>query len=127
MKIISDVLEIHETTAVSSAVVNERWPLYCDGKVNSLVLIEGVAQTAAIAEGYKRKQKGLGSIKGWLVGVKNAEFKVQTIPLNTRVTIIIESKDSLDNYGVVKGTVKSDDAILAQVTLQAITLNEDHA
>ena len=125
IRIIDEVTDIQETSAVGMAVVRPEWPLCAEDGVDALVLIEGVAQTAAVVEGYKRKQKGLDSVKGWLVGVKNAEFMVGKIPLNTKITILIESKHSLENYGVVEGTVKSGDAVLARMTLQAMILNKD--
>ena len=126
IKIISGILEIKETTAISTAVVNSNWPLYDEGAVNSLVLIEAIAQTAAIVEGYKRKQKGKDGVKGWLVGIKSAEFNVAKIPVNTNLIIMIENKYSFDNYAVVEGTVKAGEKVLAIVTLQALRLNEDN-
>ena len=126
IKIISGILEIKETTAISTARVNPNWPLYDGDSVNSLVLIEAIAQTAAIVEGYKRKQKGKDGVKGWLVGIKSAEFNMAKIPVNTNLIIMIESKYSFDTYGVVEGTVKTGEKILATATLQALRLNEDN-
>jgi predicted hotdog family 3-hydroxylacyl-ACP dehydratase len=126
IKIISGILDIQETSAVSTAVVNSNWPLYDGEAANSLVLIEAIAQTAAIIEGYKRKQRGESGIKGWLVGIKNAEFYEEKIPVNTNLVIMLESKYSFDNYGVVEGTVKTGEKVLATATLQALRLNEDN-
>ena len=126
IKIISGILEIKETTAISTAVVNPNWPSYDEGEVNSLVLIEAIAQTTAIVEGYKRKQKGKDGVKGWLVGIKSAEFNVAKIPVNTNLMIMIENKYTFDNYAVVKGTVKTGENVLATATLQALRLNEDN-
>ena len=126
IKIISGILEIKETTAISTAIVNPQWPLYNEDSVNSLVLIEAIAQTAAIVEGYKRRQQGKDGVKGWLVGIKSAEFNITKIPVDTNLIIMIESKYSFDNYGVVEGTVKAGDKILATATLQALRLNEDN-
>jgi predicted hotdog family 3-hydroxylacyl-ACP dehydratase len=126
IKIISGILEIKDTTAISTAVVNPNWPAYDEGAVNSLVLIEAIAQTAAIVEGYKRKQKGKDGVKGWLVGIKNAEFNVAKIPVNTDLIIIIENKYTFDNYAVVEGTIKTGEKVLASATLQAMSLNEDN-
>lgn len=125
IKIISGVTDIQETSAVGTAVVHPDWPLCDEDGVDALILIEGVAQTAAVVEGYKRKQRGLDSVKGWLVGVKSAEFMVGKIPLGTEINIRIESKHSLENYGVVEGTVRSGEEVLARVTLQAMILNKD--
>jgi predicted hotdog family 3-hydroxylacyl-ACP dehydratase len=126
IKIISGILEIKENTATSTTTVNPNWPLYDGDSVNSLVLIEAIAQTAAIVDGYKRRQQGKDGAKGWLVGIKNAEFKEKKIPVNTNLIVMIENKYSFDNYGVLEGTVKAGEKVLATVTLQALRLNEDN-
>lgn len=126
IRIINEVLDVQENSAISSTVVDSDWPLFDGEAVNSLVLIEAIAQTAAIIEGYKRKQRGKSGVKGWLVGIKNAEFIEAKIPVNTKLIIMLESKHSYDNYGVVEGTVKSGENILATATLQAMMLNEDN-
>ena len=126
IKIISGMLEIEETTAISTAVVNPNWPSYEKGEVSSLVLIEAIAQTAAIVEGYKRKQEGKDGVKGWLVGIKGAEFNVAKIPVNTNLMVFIKNKYSFDNYAVIEGTVKTDEKVLATATLQALRMNEDN-
>jgi predicted hotdog family 3-hydroxylacyl-ACP dehydratase len=126
IKIISGILEIKETTAISIARVNPNWPSYDEGAVNSLVLIEAIAQTTAIVEGYKRKQQGKDGVKGWLVGIKSAEFNVAKILVNTNLIIMIENKYTFDNYAVVEGTIKTGEKVLATVVLQALRLNEDN-
>ena len=126
IRIISGILEIKENSAISAATVNSDWPLYDGEAASSLVLIEAIAQTAAIIEGYKRKLRGESGVKGWLVGIKNAEFNVEKIPVDTDIIIILKNSYSFDNYGVVEGTVKSGEKVLATATLQAIRLNEDN-
>jgi predicted hotdog family 3-hydroxylacyl-ACP dehydratase len=126
IKIISGILDIQEMSAVSSAIVNPEWPLYDGDSVNSLVLIEAIAQTAAIVEGYKRRLRGESGVKGWLVGIKSAEFNIEKIPVNTKLIIMIESKYSLDNYAVIEGAVKAGKEILVTAMLQALRLNEDN-
>jgi predicted hotdog family 3-hydroxylacyl-ACP dehydratase len=125
IKIINKVLEIQEDFAITTAIVNPGWPLFDGDAVDSLVLIEAVAQTAAIVEGHKRSKQGKAGVKGWLVGIKNAEFKVLKIPVNTKLTITVHSKYSFDNYGVVQGIIKTGEDILATIVLQALRLNED--
>jgi predicted hotdog family 3-hydroxylacyl-ACP dehydratase len=125
IKMISDVIEITPESAVAGAVVNSAWPL-CDGKaVSPIVLIEIVAQTGAIVDGYKRKMQGKTGGKGWLVGVKEAEFNTAAIPVGTHIVASVANAYSFDNYSVIKGVVKAGEEILAVIVLQAIRMNED--
>jgi predicted hotdog family 3-hydroxylacyl-ACP dehydratase len=106
-------------------VVNSNWPLYDGNAVNSLVLIEAIAQTAALVEGHKKKKQGKAGVKGWLVGIKSAEFKQATLPVDTRVVITVKRLYSFDNYGVIEGTVKSGEDVLAIAVLQALRMDDD--
>ncbi|KAF0157231.1 MAG: FabA-like domain protein [Syntrophaceae bacterium] len=125
IRIITDIIELKDNSGIAAAVVNEHWPL-CDGRtVGSLILIEALAQTAALVESYKRKKEGKDSVKGWLVGIKSAEFKKDFIPLGTRITVAVRSLYAFDEYGVIEGEVKSGDDILLTAILQAIRLNHD--
>ncbi len=125
IKIITEVIELKDNSGVAAAVVNERWPL-CDGRaVRSLVLIEAIAQTAALVEGYKRKKEGKDGAKGWLVGIKSAEFKQDFISLGTRITVFVRSLYAMEHYGVVEGVVKSGDEVLLSAVLQAMELSPD--
>jgi len=124
IRIISEVIEINEESAIAGAVVNSRWPLYDGNEVNSLVLIEAIAQTSALVEGHKKKKQGKAGVKGWLVGIKSAEFKQTTIPVDTRLIISVKRLYSFDNYGVIEGTVKSGGDVLAVAVLQALRMDD---
>jgi predicted hotdog family 3-hydroxylacyl-ACP dehydratase len=126
IKIIDGILDIQENSAISYAIVTPNWPLYDGRAVDALVLIEGIAQTAAIMEGYKRRQRGEDGVKGWLVGIKSAEFYVKKIGVDAKLIITLESKYAFDHYGVVEGTVKAGEDILATATLQAIRINDEY-
>lgn len=125
IKIITEVVELNDDSGIAAAVVNERWPL-CNGRtVHSLVLIEAIAQTAAVVEGYKRKKEGKSGAKGWLVGIKSAEFKRDVIAVDTRITVFVNNLYAFDRYGMIEGIVKSGDDVLLTAVLQAICLNND--
>jgi predicted hotdog family 3-hydroxylacyl-ACP dehydratase len=125
IKMISAVLEITSESAIAEAVVKPDWPL-CNGKVASpIVLIEIVAQTAAVIDGHKRKMQGKPGGKGWLVGVKSAKFNVNEIPVGTRLTASVGNSYSFDNYSVISGTIKEGEEIMAVIVLQALRMNED--
>ena len=123
--IISEVIEIADDFAITSAVVKLSWPLFDGDGVDSLVLIEAIAQTAALVEGYKKKKQGMPGVKGWLVGIKSAEFKQSNIQVDTRLVITIKSLYSFDNYGVIEGTVKSSEDVLAVAVLQALRMDDN--
>jgi predicted hotdog family 3-hydroxylacyl-ACP dehydratase len=126
IRLLDGVLEIAEDSAVTTATVKSTWPL-CDGReINSLILVETVAQTAALIEGHKRNKQGKTGAKGWLVGIKNAEFNVARISVDTRLVISVSSKYSFDNYGVVEGIVKSGEKVVATMILQALRMNDDN-
>ena len=125
IKIITEAIELADNNGSAAAVVNERWPLYDGRTVNPLVFIEAIAQTSALVEGYKRMKNGRDATKGWLVGIKSAEFRTAAVPVGTRITVTVSSLSAFDNYGVIEGVVKSGDEILLSAVLQAIRLNED--
>lgn len=125
IRIITDVIELADNSGSASAVVNERWPLYDGRAVCSLILIEAIAQTAALVEGHKRSKQGKSAAKGWLVGIKSAEFKKDSIALGTPITVAVRSLYALDKYGVIEGVVKSGDDVLLTAILQAMRLNDD--
>ena len=68
---------------------------------------------------------GKSGVKGWLVGIKSAEFTTDSIPVNTPITVHVDSVHSFDNYGVIEGVVKSGNDTLVTAVLQALRLNDD--
>jgi predicted hotdog family 3-hydroxylacyl-ACP dehydratase len=125
IKVITEILEITEQGGSSTAVVNQDWPL-CDGQsVNSMVLIEAIAQTSAAVEGYKRKASGKDPIRGLLVGIKSAEFNTDRVALHTRITVNVKNLNAFESYAVIEGVVKAGDDLLLTAVLQAVRLNDE--
>jgi predicted hotdog family 3-hydroxylacyl-ACP dehydratase len=125
IKMISEVLEMTDDTAVTAALVKPTWPLCNGATVNPIVLIEVIAQTAAVIDGIKRKKQGKSGGKGWLVGVKNAKFNITEIPVGTKLIARVRNSYSFDNYSVIEGTVYAGEENLALIVLQALRMNED--
>jgi predicted hotdog family 3-hydroxylacyl-ACP dehydratase len=122
MLLIDEILAVDDKSAVTSAVVNDRWPFF-DGKtVNSLVLIELAAQTAGITNGLVRiKRHGHASEKkGWLVGIKESRIYVDSVALNTRIIIRAENQFEYEKYRQVQGTATIGSDLVAEVLLQLI-------
>ena len=125
MSLLGEIIDITPESAVTTATVERDWPL-CDGQsVSPVILIEVVAQSAAAVEGWKRKKAGKSGGKGWLVGIKSARFNVPAIAVGNKLVTSVDSAYSFDNYGVVEGTVKCGDEILAVIVLQALRMNDD--
>jgi predicted hotdog family 3-hydroxylacyl-ACP dehydratase len=122
MLLIDEVLEVTDTTAVTCATVTENWPLFDGQGVDSLILIELVAQTAGVNNGWVRiKQHGLNSEKkGWLVGIKQSRFLVDSVALNDRIITRAENQFEYEGYRQILGTARIDDTLVGEVALQVI-------
>jgi len=117
MKLINEVLEIDNDKVITSTRVSDKWPLYQEGFVDPVVLIEIVAQTAAAHIRWKKGvDKGGGG--GWLVGIKSAEFFLDRIPLHTMLITTVKPLSGVENYNVLEGTVSADNDILSRVHIQ---------
>jgi len=127
MMLINEIIEVDENRAVTRAVVTERWPLF-DGKaVNPLVLIELVAQTAGVSNGWDRIRKhGIDSEKkGWLVGIKKSSFSIDTIPLHAQIITRCENRFEYDGFREVLGTTQIGTDIVGEVALQVFQAESD--
>jgi predicted hotdog family 3-hydroxylacyl-ACP dehydratase len=124
MRLITEVLSVDEEKAVTSATAKEMWPLFDAGSVDTLITIELVAQTAALLEGWKRLQSGRGGATGWLVGIKNAEFRSMRIPVNETLVTEVRRSDAMEGYAVFAGTVSIGSEIAATMRIQAFRPEE---
>ncbi len=120
MKLVDEILELAEGRARTRSIVTPAWPFFDGTSVNALILVELLAQTAGIHNGWTRILKnGLDSEKkGWLVGIKKAEFFMERIPLHTPVIAYAENHFEYDNFREVGGTAEINGVIAARATLQ---------
>jgi predicted hotdog family 3-hydroxylacyl-ACP dehydratase len=125
MRLIGEALAVDDDRAVASSIVTEDWPLYHDGAVDALVTIELVAQTAALLEGWKRQQSKRGGTKGWLVGIKGADFRLPRIPLSAALITEVRRDYALEGYAVFEGTVSLGTEEVAVVSIQVFRPEED--
>jgi predicted hotdog family 3-hydroxylacyl-ACP dehydratase len=122
MLLIDEILEVDDKTAVTRATVTDQWPFFDGNGVDSLILIELVAQTAGISNGWVRIQKhGKDSEKkGWLVGIKQSRFFVDTLVLNDRIITRAENQFEYEGYRQILGTAKIGSEVVGEVALQVI-------
>ena len=122
MLLIDEILEVDDSSAVTRSVVKPTWPL-CNGQgVQGLILIELVAQTAGIHNGWIReKRHGAGADKkGWIVGISQARLSVDTLPIGTRLISKAENRMAFEGFREIYGTVETQNKIVAAVTLQLL-------
>lgn len=122
LRLIDQILEVDEDSAVTASTVTEQWPLFANGSVNPIVLIELVAQTALAHRGYTQIKKSAASVvrKGFLVGVKHADFLIHEIPLRTRIITRSTTRVLFDNFREISGIARIDEDIIGEITLQSV-------
>ena len=103
--LVDSIIRVSEFEALTEAVVKREWPLFDGQKVHPLVLIELVAQSAGICLGWRQRNKSADQTpgKGWLVGIKSAEFHVDRIRLGACVQTRIQIESQQENYLVISG------------------------
>jgi predicted hotdog family 3-hydroxylacyl-ACP dehydratase len=122
MLLIEEILVLDESCAVTRSVVSENWPL-CDGRTASpIVLIELVAQTSGIHNGFireKREGSGAGS-RGWIVGVRQARFEVGALPVGSRLITRAENQMEFEGFRDILGRVELNGQTAAEIALQLL-------
>ncbi len=127
MKLLDYVLDLNDEESVTSARVSDRWPLHRDAFVDPLVLIEVVAQTAAGHISGRMKSGKTVDQRGWMVGVKNADFFCYRIPVDTLLTTTVKNMYHMENYNVLEGEVKAGPDLLCRVQIQVFRESDEGA
>jgi len=123
MKLIDTIITVDQKHAVTRATVKENWPLLSGDAVSAIVLIELAAQTAGICIGWNEKMKTNGlkrKADGWLVGIKNACFYVDKIPLDTCITTRSENHLVVENYKEIAATASIGETVVGEINLQIL-------
>lgn len=119
MKLIGEIMDLDDQTAVTRSVVTPAWPTAGPAGVDPIVLIELAAQTAAICIGARRKRQGKKSASlGWIVGIKSADFLADVVPLQAILHTRVRQLYGLESYSVFEGIVETGGDALARIQLQ---------
>lgn len=127
MKLIGEIVEVNDARCVTSSIAGPDWPLVTDGRVNSIVLIELVAQTAGVFFGWDEMKKGKSTAGqvGWLVGIKDSRFTRGTVPVQSEIVTTVEEKNRMGTYIEISGTVRISSEIVAETVLQVFRPEND--
>jgi predicted hotdog family 3-hydroxylacyl-ACP dehydratase len=120
MLLISEILSFDGHNAVTRAVVSEHWPMTDARGADAVVLIELVAQTAGINNGWTLMQEKGPEVnhRGWIVGIKHSRLFVGNLPLGTVIETTSENTFAYEGLREVRGTTRIGPQIAAEVTLQ---------
>lgn len=120
MKLINEVIEANAEMAVTSSVVSERWPLCRGSFVDPLVLIEIVAQTAAVQICMQNGIDTAVNKMGWVVGIKSVVFFCDRLPIDTILIATVKHMYGVENYDVLAGTVTAGTETLGRMQIQVL-------
>jgi len=108
MRIVEGVRAIDDSAIESVATVCDTWPTVQDGRAKTLMLVELIAQTAAVLQGWKeRHEKPMGE-GGLLVGIHGAKFASATIPVGTHLVCAVCISHGVQSYLAFDGEVRDD-------------------
>ncbi|MEA3232879.1 MAG: hypothetical protein U9Q05_14080 [Thermodesulfobacteriota bacterium] len=122
MLLVGDIIAVDDQKAVTRSVAADTWPLFDGDCVHPIILIELVAQTAGIHNGWVREKKeGPGIDKsGWVVGVKHARLPCRGFALKTEFVTRSENRFEFEGFREILGTVTVEDKIVTEITLQLL-------
>ncbi len=122
MLLVDEILGLDDSGAVTRSVVTDKWPLFDGRSVTSIVLIELVAQTAGVHNGWVREKLhgAAADRRGWIVGIRQARLFVDTIPLRTHLVTRTVNQMEFEGFRDIYGVVKIDTKTAAEITLQLL-------
>jgi len=112
MRIVEAVAAIDEVSIESRSTVRTSWPTVQDGKARSLMLIELIAQTAAVLQGWKERHQKESGEGGLLVGVQGAKFAAASIPVGTVLVCTVRISHGVQSYLAFDGEVRDDQGVV---------------
>ena len=122
MKIINDIVEVDDVHCVTQSIATSLWPLCDGGQINSIIIVELVAQTASVFAGWQKLNKTKIRGEGVIVGIKKVVLTVPAIPVGSRLRTSCRMLVNLDEqYGEFEGEVKDDHTSYGRVHLQTLS------
>ncbi len=108
MRIVEAVAAIDEVSIESTTTVRASWPTAKDGNARTLMLVELIAQTAAVLQGWKERHEKETGEGGLLVGVQGAKLAAATIPVGTNLVCAVRISHGVQSYLAFDGEVRDD-------------------
>ena len=116
--LLDSVTSFEADGVMAQATVNTEWPLFENGSVPVLVLVEILAQTAGLWAGWNKFKDSRPVSVGYLVGIKQVRFFCEWLPedlfIKTRAKVIV----SRYNFLVMQCDASSNDRKLTEARMQ---------
>lgn len=112
MRLVESIARVDNESIRTTAVVRDAWPTARDGRAQTLVLIELIAQTAAVLQGWRERNENKAGIGGLLVGIPEAKPQAPTIPVGTELVCSVHISHGAQNYLAFTGQVAGADGVL---------------
>lgn len=123
MKLVDAILSANDYEITTQCHVTKNWPLHHEGAVDTMVLAEVIAQTAAAGIGWRERNLDTGN-QGYLVGLKKCRFHARTIPVDSDLIAFVKVLRESDNYAVLEGNVRLGDDIIFEGQVQIVRKEE---
>lgn len=125
MRMVERAVSMEDGRGVLEARVRESWPLCDGGRVPSLVVIDLVAQSAAVYASWERQLEKRPGGRGFIVGVRKTDWSAPTVPVGALLRVELLREVIMDNYAAFIGEVTmADGDFQARVELQTFRTEE---
>lgn len=94
-----------EHTMNAFAEVRDAWPTVRDGSARTVILIELIAQAAAVLQGFRERAENKPATGGLLVGIPTMCFSRGRIPVGTKLVCNVSITHGVQNYLAFEGRV----------------------
>ncbi len=127
MRLVEGIAAVDEACIECVCSVRPTWPTVEEGCVRSLVLLEVLAQTAAVLQEWKEQHlKAIGE-GGLLVGIPEAMLAAPTLPVGTALTCRVRAAHGVSSYRVFEGEVRDQQGRLwVKASIQAFRPQPAH-
>jgi predicted hotdog family 3-hydroxylacyl-ACP dehydratase len=112
MRLVEEVVRVDGQAIETAAVVRDTWPTAEKGLARALVLIELLAQSAAVLQGWKERHEKETGEGGLLVGIHSAIPSQPTIAVGTRVFCRVRISHGATNYLAFEGEVRDAESVV---------------
>ena len=106
MRLVEEIVRVDDLSIETTAVVRATWPTAQDGQARTLVLVELIAQSAAVLQGWKERHEKETGEGGLLVGIHSAIPTQPAVPVGTRLFCSVRISHGATNYLAFEGEVR---------------------